>query len=108
LPRQFIGCALISGSSVAGQKWISDAQKVILNGPVDGTPSPVQGPSEPEGATIAFKQLTPNKVEWTYAVKSTVLQKGVDSVSSDGKSLTSVSWAPGKESEKTSEVYDKQ
>jgi hypothetical protein len=75
---------------------------------VDGTPSPVQGPSEPEGATIAFKQLTPNKVEWTYAVKSTVLQKGVDSVSSDGKSLTSVSWAPGKESEKTSEVYDKQ
>jgi hypothetical protein len=36
------------------------------------------------------------------------MQKGVDTVSSDGKSLTSVNWAPGKESEKTIDVYDRQ
>ena len=96
---------IISVPSAGQIKYEIPRQKEILQGAVDGTPSSVQGPSVPEGATIAFKQLTPNKVEWSYTVKSTVLQKGVDSVSSDGKSLSSVSWAPGKESEKTSEVY---
>jgi hypothetical protein len=99
---------IISVPSAGQIKYEIPRQKEILQGAVDGTPSSVQGPSVPEGATIAFKQLTPNKVEWSYTVKNTVLQKGVDSVSSDGKSLSSVSWAPGKESEKTSEVYDKQ
>jgi hypothetical protein len=64
--------------------------------------------SVPEGATIALKQSTSTELTWSYAVKGTVLTKGVDTVSSDGKSLASVSWAPGKESEKTTEVYDRQ
>jgi hypothetical protein len=99
---------IISIPSTGRIRYEVPRQKDILEGPVDGTPSPIQGPSAPEGATIAYKQLTRSKVAWSYAVKGTVLQKGVDSVSSDGKSLTSVGWAPGKESEKTSEVYDKQ
>ena len=36
------------------------------------------------------------------------MQNGVDTVSPDGRSLTSVNWAPGKESEKTIDVYHKQ
>jgi hypothetical protein len=83
-------------------------QKQIQEGPTDGTPSPVRGPRAPEGATMAFKRAGANKVEWTYAVKGTVLQQGVDTVSADAKTLTSVSWAPDKPKEKTTEVYDKQ
>lgn len=99
---------IISVPSAGHIKYEIPWQKDILEGPVDGTTSPVKGPSAPEGATIAFKQMSSTELAWTYANKSTVLQKGVDSVSSDGKSLTSTGWAPGKESEKTIEVYDKQ
>ena len=99
---------IISIPSAGQIRYEVPRQKDILEGPVDGTPSPVQGPSAPEGATIAYKQLTPQQGGVVLCRQGTVLQKGVDSVSSDGKSLTSVGWAPGKESEKTSEVYDKQ
>ena len=64
--------------------------------------------SVPEGATVAFKQRASNELEWSYAVKGTVIQQGVDTVSSDGRSMTSVNWAPGKESEKIVQVCDKQ
>ena len=99
---------IISVPSAGHIKYEIPRQKDILEGPVDGTASPVKGPSALEGATIAFKQMSSTELAWTYANKSTVLQKGVDSVSSDGKLLTSTGWAPGKESEKTIEVYDKQ
>lgn len=89
-------------------KYQIPSQKLTVEGAVDGSPSKVQGPSSLEGATMTFKQVSPNELAWSYAVKGTVLSKGKDTVSSDGASLTSVSWAPGKESEKTSEVYDKQ
>lgn len=99
---------IISVPSAGHIRYESPRAKEITEGPVDGTPSPVQGPSVMEGATIAYKQSTSNELTWSYAVKGKVLWQGVDTVSSDGKSLTSVGWAPGKESEKTTEVYDKQ
>lgn len=99
---------IISVPSAGHIKYEIPRQKDTLEGAVDGTPSLVKGPSVPEGATIAFKQMSSTELAWTYANKSTVLQKGVDTVSADGTSLTSTSWAPGKESEKTIEVYDKQ
>jgi hypothetical protein len=99
---------IISVPSAGHIKYENPSQKETMEGAVDGSPSHVQGPSVPEGATIAWKQVTPTELTWSYAVKGIVLAKGTDTVSSDGRSLTSVSWAPGKESEKTSEVYDKQ
>ena len=89
-------------------KYEIPSQKIIVEGVANGSPLHVQGPSAPDGATMTFKQVTPAELRWSYVVKGVVLQKGTDTVSSDGTSLTSVSWAPGKESEKTSEVYDKQ
>jgi hypothetical protein len=99
---------IISVPSAGHVRYEFPSQKEITEGPVDGTPLHVQGPTEPEGATIAYIQSTPTELTWSYAVKGTVLWKGTDTVSSDGKLLTSVSWAPGKESEKTTEVYNKQ
>jgi hypothetical protein len=99
---------VISVPSAGHIKYEIPSEKETIEGAVDGSPSPVQGPTVPEGATMTFKQVTPSKIAWSYAVKGVVLGKGTDTVSSDGKSLTSISWAPGKEAEKTSEVYDKQ
>jgi hypothetical protein len=84
------------------------SDKEIREGTLDGTPSTIQGPTVPESLTIAVKELTPTKMAVTFASKGTVLEKGVQTVSSDGKTMTYVGWAPGKESEKTIEVYDKQ
>jgi hypothetical protein len=83
-------------------------EKQTIEGAVDGSSARVQGPTAPEGATMTFKQVTPNQLAWSYSVKGVVLGTGTDTVSADGKSLTSISWAPGKETEKTSEFYDKQ
>jgi hypothetical protein len=99
---------IISVPSAGHIKYETPSEKVIMEGAVDGSPSQVQGPSVPDGATMAFKQVTPIELTWSYVIKGVVLRKGTDTVSSDGASLTSVSWAPGKKSEKTSEVYDKQ
>ena len=99
---------IISSPSAGHIKYQIPRAKEVLEGPLDGTPSPVQGPNAPEGATVAFKQLAPTKIGWTYASKGTVLEKGLDTLSADGRTLTSVSWAPGKESEKTIEVFEKQ
>lgn len=99
---------IISLPSAGHIKYVFPADKEFVEGPLDGTPSRYQGRSAPQGATVAFKQRAPNELEWSYAVNGTVFQKGVDTVSSDGNSLTSVNWAPGKESEKTIDVYDKQ
>jgi hypothetical protein len=89
-------------------KYEIPSQKTSVEGAANGSPLQVQGPSVPDGATMTFKQVAPTKLRWSYAVKGVVLAKGTDTVSSDGTSLTSVSWVPGKESEKTREVYDKQ
>jgi len=99
---------VISIPAAGRVKYEIPRQKAMMEGPVDGSPSPLQGPNVPDGVTVAFKQLSPDKLAWTYASRGNVLQKGVDTVSSDGRTLSSVSWVPGKESEKTTEVYDKQ
>jgi hypothetical protein len=99
---------IISVPSAGHIKYEFPRDKQFVEGLVDGTPSRFQGQSVPEGATVAFKQKASNELEWSYAVKGKVIEQGADTVSSDGRSRTSVSWAPGKESEKTTEVYDKQ
>jgi hypothetical protein len=99
---------IISVPSAGRIKYEFPRDKQFVEGPVDGTASRVQGQSVPEGATVAFSQKASNELEWSYAVKGTVMQQGEDAVSSDGRSLTSVNWVPGKESEKTIQVYDKQ
>ena len=99
---------IISVPSAGHIKYEFPRDKQFAEGPVDGTPSRFQGQSVAEGATVAFKQKASNELEWSYAVKGKVLQQGVDTVSSDGRTLTSVNWVPGKEAEKLTQVYDKQ
>jgi hypothetical protein len=107
--RQESTTMIISVPSGGHIKFEIPEEKESFEAPTDGTPSSaVKGPRIPEGVTVSYRQTAPNKLEWSYANKSGELVRGVDTVAADGKSLTSASWAPGKESEKTTEFYDKQ
>jgi hypothetical protein len=83
------------------------AMKQVIKGSVDG-PAVATGPFIPPGAAATYKAPSPN--EWDYAV--TLSGKpfigGMMTVSPDGKTLTDASWTAGKESEKSTAVFDKQ
>jgi hypothetical protein len=99
---------IVSVPSAGHIRYQYPEQRQIHEGPTDGTPSPVVGSNVAEGATMAFKQLSSRKLAWTFAVKGAPVQQGVDTVSADGKTLSSESWPAGKPKEKTIEVYDRQ
>lgn len=84
-----------------GYKEWSDAK-------LDGTPAPVKGTNVPAGLTTWNKSEGPNKVESAVLLNGKELGRDVMTLSADGKTLTDVSWTPGKESEKQTYVYDKQ
>lgn len=83
------------------------ASQEVIAGRLDGSPSPITGPTIPPGATGSYKVIGPRT--WTYAItlKDKVYSKGTISVSADGKTLTEKSWVPGKEAEVTLAVYTK-
>jgi len=82
--------------------------KETASGPTDGTPITLKGPNIPDGVFVSYKAVGPDKWEFSEALNDKVLSKGTMTVSSGGKVLTTVSWVPGKESEKATAVYDKQ
>jgi hypothetical protein len=81
--------------------------KENITGATDGTPAPFTGPTVPAGAQAAYKAVSPTRWEWVVTLNGKTYVKGVMTVSADGKTITRTSWIPGKESEKTVEVYSK-
>lgn len=84
-----------------GYKSTSDAK-------LDGTPAPIKGPTAPAGLTTWNKAQGPNKVESAVLLNGKEVGRDVMTLSADGKTITDVSWTPGKESEKQTYVYEKQ
>jgi hypothetical protein len=81
--------------------------KQTLAGKTDGTPTPVTGPTVPPGAVGHYTAASANRWEFDGALEGKTFFKGVMTVSADGKTLTRTIWTPGKESEKSVEVYDR-
>jgi hypothetical protein len=77
-----------------------------IAGATDGTASPVKGPTIPAGLVARYKAVGPGKWEYSTSLKGKVYARGTLTVS--GATLTRTSWIPGKETEKSIEVYDKQ
>ena len=75
---------------------------------LDGTPAAIMGPSVPAGLTTWNKSKGPNKVESSVILNGKELGRDVMTLSADGKTITDVSWTPGKESEKQTYVYERQ
>lgn len=82
--------------------------KSIVDAKLDGTPAPLNGPTVPAGLMIANKYEAPNKVVTTALLNGKELGKDIMTISADGKTITDVSWSPGKENEKQTYVYEKQ
>jgi hypothetical protein len=57
---------------------------------------------------VSNKAEGPSKVVTTISLNGKGLGKDVMTLSADGKTITDVSWTPGKESEKQTSVYEKQ
>jgi hypothetical protein len=82
--------------------------KISIEGKADGTDHSVTGPDRPAGTTLSFKMVSPTELTYTSKFNGTPDAYGTQTLSADGKTLTDVSWRPGKESEKGTAVYIKQ
>jgi hypothetical protein len=86
----------------------SQHSKTNIDARLDGTDAKVTGPTVPAGATASYKSVTPHNLRYTFKLAGKVISEGTLTLSPDGKTLTDTSWSPGKEGEKTSQVYEKQ
>jgi hypothetical protein len=84
------------------------AYKQTIHLTFDGKPSTIEGPSVSPGSTVIAVSAGPLSYTETDKVGDKVVSLSKTTVSADGKTMTSVSWDPGKESEAATYVYDKQ
>ena len=82
--------------------------KMVVDAKLDGSDGKVVGPRVSPGTTYSYKSVSPNKLLFTGKLNGKVLAEGTLTLSPDGKSYTDVSWLAGKESEKTTEIFEKQ
>jgi hypothetical protein len=82
--------------------------KETVVGKHDGTPLPINGPRVPAGVTIAYKVVSPVRVDYKVTLNSKPVAEGYEMLAADGKSFADTSWPPGQMAEKTTAVYVKQ
>lgn len=82
--------------------------KATVDVRADGSDRTVVGPEIPPGMTIAYKTVSPTKMQYTIKLNGKPDSYGVQTIAADGSSFTDVSWNAGKESEKATAVYVKQ
>ncbi len=89
-------------------RWETPSRQEVIEGPTDGTPFEMKGPLVPKDWVATFKLKDATTLEWTGGWKDSPSVSGVNTLSADGKTLTSVYWTVGKEAERFTEVSDKQ
>jgi len=99
---------MISTASNGMVTFTNPTSKSTLTVKLDGTPAAPVGPSETEGVMVAYKAVSPRRLDYSVTLKGKKIVDGYDELSADGKTYTEVSWLVGKMSEKTTSVYDKQ
>ena len=75
---------------------------------LDGTYAPFTGAQVPEGVTVSYKAVSPTQLNGGTKLNGKLWSEDTMTLSADGKTITDVSWSPGKPNEKTTAVYDKQ
>jgi hypothetical protein len=99
---------IISSPAEGSIRWEIPQYKNVLEGKTDGSDIPVTGPQVPAGLTLSIKMVSATKDTYTVKVAGKTVGFGMQTLSADGKTLTDVSWSPGKESEKETGVYERQ
>jgi hypothetical protein len=98
---------VVSSPSDGVLRWEFPEYKQTVEGKSDGSDLPATGPTTPAGTTVAIKILSLKKLAYTVKISGKPVSIATQTLSADGKTLTDVSWSPGKESEKATAVYTK-
>jgi len=80
----------------------------FLTGKPDGTPLPVTGPKVPPGDTIAFKAVSPRRMNFLTATNGKTNTEGYMQLSQDSKTLDDIYWDPADPTSKADKVYVRQ
>lgn len=99
---------VVSSLSDGAVHWEVPEYKEIIEGKCDGSDLPDTGPLVIPGSTEAIKMISKSKVAYTDKTGGKPYKMGTRTISADGKVLTDESWVPGKESEKSAEVFVRQ
>ena len=89
-------------------KWEFPEDKAFVTGKTDGSDLPFSSPILSGNFTMSIRMDGPRKLSYTSKLDGKPIQYGTDTVSADGKTITDVTWKPGKESEKQTGIYIKQ
>lgn len=99
---------IVSSPSQGVMHWEVREYKQVVEGKFDGSDLPVTGPQASPGQTEALTIVSPARITYTDKTGGKPVGMGIRTISEDGKTLTDESWTPGKESEKSTEVFAKQ
>jgi hypothetical protein len=99
---------IVSSPSPGILHWDIPSYKESVEGKPDGMDHPITGPTVPPGLTLSFKYLSPTKISYTIKNNGKPDGFGIQTLASDGRSFTDVSWSPGKETEKSTAFYARQ
>jgi hypothetical protein len=99
---------VVSAPSEGVMRWEIPEYKEIVEGKTDGSDLPVTGPTAPAGLTLSIKILSPTKLIYKVKVNGQLNETSIETLSADGRTLTIVSWNPGRKSEKSTAVFIKQ
>jgi hypothetical protein len=99
---------VISFPSPGVIKWENVEDKGSFTGKTDGSDLPYTSPTMSGNFTVSVTMDGPRKLSNTTKRDGKTILSGTDTVSADGKTITDVTWIPGKESEKQTEIFIKQ
>lgn len=74
---------------------------------IDGPAAPLTGAQLPAGVLISLQSHGPNSLQQRIVYRGKVYSQDIYTMSADGKTITDVSWTPGKENEKETYIYEK-
>ncbi len=106
--QQVSSTMAISFPSPGVIKWEYVEDKGSFTGKIDGSDLPYTSPTVSGNFTVSVQMDGPRKLSNTTKRDGKPVQYGTDTVSADGKTITDVSWTPGRESEKQTGIYIKQ
>lgn len=99
---------VVSSPSDGILRWEIPEYKQIIEGKLDGSDLAVTGPQANPGQTEAITIISPTKIAYTEKSGGKPVNMGTRTISADGKTLTDESWTPGKEADKSTEVFTRQ
>jgi hypothetical protein len=82
--------------------------KSVAIAKLDGSPAHLEGPDVPKALGMTFKSEGNLKHHMTSSYNGKPFSEGYETLSADGRTLTQVSWDPGKSDDKQIYFYEKQ